>query len=326
MSKRSDQKAHEAKWNMRRTDTAARARLLGAGLGLSLALGAGLAGAAAPGTSVDLWVRRPGSYGVGADPGRDGARSIDLAAAQQQQVRHADAQYEGTFNYRGVPLRALIAQYAPPAKLDLALLRFKNGMIVPLPFRDERTMGRLDPFIALAQRGDDGKYTSQFPPLRRHVEGEYADVKQASFVGNRLVVSDAWHPDVAPAAQGKFSPWRHVDSLAGIEFVSAQAYYRQFDPAPETRAGFELFKQTCQFCHGARKVGASFGWDYVQPIELYTHRKTEQRLYYHIRYRVESAQSGALMPALRHVSEDDAAKLWQWMKAVATRPMAPYAP
>ena len=40
--------------------------------------------------------------------------------------------------------------YRPPATADLALLHFRNGMIVPLAFRDEKLMGRLDPFVALS--------------------------------------------------------------------------------------------------------------------------------------------------------------------------------
>ena len=31
------------------------------------------------------------------------------------------------------------------------------------------------------------------------------------------------------------------------------------------------------------------------------------------------------MPAMRYMSEDDAALLWQWLKAVATKPMPAYA-
>ena len=31
-----------------------------------------------------------------------------------------------------------------------------------------------------------------------------------------------------------------------------------------------------------------------------------------------------MMPAMRFMSEDDAALLWQWLKAVATKPMPAY--
>jgi mono/diheme cytochrome c family protein len=285
--------------------------------------------APAPPVAVDVWIRKAGSYGAGGLVERQEPRSIRLDTLVQQQVRHVDVQYETPMSYRGVQLAVILAAYKPPAGVDLALLRFRNGMIVPLPFRDARAMGRLDPFVALSMTagpsGEAAPPPGKFPPINRRVEG-YADIRQVTFLGNKLAVNDRWHPDVPDRVTGLFSPWMMVDSLEGIELVNGRAYYQQFNLDPAARPGFELFRQSCQFCHGVRKVGARFGWDYVEPIELYTHRKDGRRLFYHVRYRAEGAGRGQLMPALRHVTEDEAAQLWEWMKAVATRAMPAYAP
>jgi mono/diheme cytochrome c family protein len=294
-------------------------------VGLFLLFAAAPAGAS-PNT-LDLWVRQAGSYGAGNDPGRLQARKLDLDQLQQQEVKHLDVQYEGAFRYRGVPLSAVLATYAPPKGVDLALLRFKNGMIVPLPFRDAAVMGRLDPFIALSIfLPEENKFLrGRFPNIARRVE-DYVDVRPIAFAGNKLVVSDRWHPAVPAEALPVFSPWIQVDSLVGIEFVSAAAYYRQFDLSPAAHAGYELFTQSCQFCHGIRKVGASFGWDFVQPIEVSTYRDTGKKLFYHIKYRSQNPSRGELMPALKHISEDQAGLLLKWLQAVAKTPVPEYQP
>ena len=132
-----------------------------------------------------------------------------------------------------------------------------------------------------------------------------------------------------PAAnQDLFSPWKHVDSLTGIELVSAKAYYAQLDvdPDPKVRAGFRLFQQSCQFCHGARKVGAAFGWDFVEPTPIYSYRGGKN-LFYHVKYKpLDATAKGLLMPALSYMTEEDAAALSRWLRAVATKPMPSYAP
>jgi mono/diheme cytochrome c family protein len=144
-----------------------------------------------------------------------------------------------------------------------------------------------------------------------------------------MVVAELWHPAVSDKARGRFSPWSQVDSLVAVEFVQAAPYYRQFavDPTPAVSAGLTVFEGSCQFCHGARRVGAKFGWDFVEPTPLYAYREGERRLYYHVHYRrLDAPEVGRNMPALNFMTESDAGQLWQWLKAVGTRPMTPYAP
>jgi mono/diheme cytochrome c family protein len=187
-------------------------------------------------------------------------------------------------------------------------------------------MKRLDPFLALGTSATaQGPYKAEFPPISEQVEG-YADIKKVVFSGNKLVVNDRWHPDLPAAAQENFTPWAMTDSLTGIEFAENSAYYRQFVPAVEARPGFEVFRQNCQYCHGVRKVGANFGWDYAQPIELHTYRSDPAKLYYHIHYRTEYKATWGRMPALKHVTEEQTSLLWNWMKSVSTAPITRYTP
>lgn len=274
---------------------------------------------------IAAWVRTPGTYGQGPnDPGKQNEKSIDLDTLPQQQGSRNDAQYGSTAHYCGVSLRDLIERYVPPAHTDLVLLHFQNGVIVPLPFREPRTMSRLDPLIARGRSASAGApCVAEFPPITRSVEG-YVDVRQVTFAGNKLVVKEPWYPELSEQALANFTPWRFAGSLSGIEFVESNAYYRQFIPSAEVRPGFEVFRKNCQFCHGVHKVGASYGWDYATPLPLHSYRSNAQRLYMHVHYRVEYQATWQQMPALKHVTEADAGLLWQWMKAVSSAPMTRY--
>jgi mono/diheme cytochrome c family protein len=243
--------------------------------------------------------------------------------------RRFDAQYGKYQWFEGVPLTALLARLKPPASVDLALLHFANGMVVPLSLRNQQMLDQLDPFIALKMRpSPKGAYRSEFPPLTRKAQN-YVDVPATRFSGNKMVVARLWHPALGEKVQRDFSPWALADSLVAVEFVQEVPYYKQFDvdSGAEARTGLALFQQSCQFCHGARKVGAKFGWDFVEPTPLYTYRKGEKRLYYHVRFRRSDAvERGQNMPALKSMTQEDAGNLWQWLKAVGSKPMPPYTP
>jgi mono/diheme cytochrome c family protein len=277
---------------------------------------------------VEGWVRPAGN--ADATEASTGARvGIDLASLPVTRGRRFDAQLDKYLWFEGVPVATVIAQLKPADAVDLALLHFSNGMTVPLPFRDKRVMDQLDPFIALGARAvADGPYRAELPPLVRKGSA-FADAPAIHFSGNKVVVARLWHPAVGDAIQADFSPWAFVDSLVGVELVEAAPYYRQFDvdSKPEARTGLALFQQSCQFCHGARKVGAKFGWDFVEPTPLYSYRKGGTRLYYHVHFRrYDAVQRGQNMPALKSMTKGDAENLWQWLAAIGTRPMPPYTP
>jgi mono/diheme cytochrome c family protein len=190
-------------------------------------------------------------------------------------------------------------------------------------------LDQLDPFIALRMRASpDATYQAGFPPVTRKAR-DYVDVPATRFSGNKLVVARLWHPALGEKVQADFSPWALADSLVAVEFVQTAAYYKQFevDSGAEARKGLALFQQSCQFCHGARKVGAKFGWDFVEPAPLYTYRKGQARLYYHVAFRrYDAVERGQQMPALKSMTKDDAGDLWQWLKAIGTKPMPAYSP
>lgn len=290
----------------------------------------GRAAAAAPpgqGNVVELWARGTAAQ-VGDDTPRARTQTVDLDTLPLVNASRFDAQYSQSRIYRGLPLELVLDRFPREPALDLAILHFANGMAVPLPFRDAAAMKRLSPFIArgMAPRRNDPIAIGQFPQLaKRYVR---ADARPISFAGNKIVVAGWWHPDVGEKVKPLFSPWSFVDTLVSIEFVDSKAYYRQFDVDPDARVqeGLAIYRQACQFCHGARKVGARYGWDFVEPMPVYTYRK-EANLLYHVSYRpLDAAERGLMMPALRFMTREQAASLWQWLRAVGTKEMPKYQP
>jgi hypothetical protein len=277
------------------------------------------------GQVVEIWVRATDAR-ESAAPTRPRSRKFDLDRLSLTNVHRYDAQYDRVGTYHGVSLGELIRLFSPGPQLDLAILHFGNGMAVPLPFRDGVAMDRLDPFIARAPRSRGHSTARRFPPVRN--EGG-PSVRSIEFGGNKIVVADRWHPEVASAAQSDFSPWARVDTLVSVELVASRPYYEQFDIAttPSIRRGLALYRESCQFCHGARHVGASFGWDFVEWPSFYDYKNSAANLYHDVAYKPRnSTDLGLLMPALSFMTEEQAGYLQQWLQAIATRPMPPYEP
>jgi len=197
--------------------------------------------------------------------------------------------------------------------------------MIPLRFRDRALMERLRPVVARAVRLE-ARWTTDLHEVRRNEIG-FADARPIRFQGNKLVVADAWHPDLLPSTETSFTPYRFSDTLVGIELVDGSSFRAQFDVAPTTHAGLEVYQHVCAFCHGARGGGAQFGWDFVDPIPISDYRKKDVSLYYHLRYRATDAPTrGLMMPALPFLTETDAANVLAWLRALAARPLNPYTP
>jgi mono/diheme cytochrome c family protein len=255
-------------------------------------------------------------------------RLVPVSSLALVEVDQYDAQYEQRFPFRGIRLRDVLLRHEPPPSADTALLHFANGMIIPLPFRDETAMERLDPFVAVAIKIGEGKraWTRHFPALSRENE-EYTDIRPTTFAWNKLVVKQRWHPYLPAGVASTFSPWMYADTLVAIEFVAEEPYFRQFDidHAPETHQGFEIFRQTCAFCHGARNIGAKFGSDMVWPRPIYEYQRPFARFYFHVTFRApDAAQHGLMMPALSHMTREDARDVWLWLQVIARRNMPEY--
>ena len=280
-----------------------------------------------PGASVDVWVRGASRDGDGGK--RLGQRRFLLDRLPLASVERHDAQYEAVRQYRGIPLAEILKRYRPDSSLDLAILHFANGMAIPLPFRDAATVKRLDPLIARGWRTQPGARVmiGNFPAIpKKNVPG---DRRPIEFSGNKVVVAERYHPEVAPAAQPGFSPWTHSDTLVEIELVAARAYYAQFEVGGDAtvQRGLALFRQNCQFCHGVRRVGASFGWDFVDSEAFQRQQESAANLYHNVALKPQNAgELGLMMPALGFLTDADAGAMREWMRAVAAVPVAPYAP
>lgn len=293
-------------------------------LAVILAAPMGRAGAAPP---IEIWTRAPGQYAQPPAPARMRVVTVDLDRAALHEGELADVQYGGARHpYRFILVDELLRSYRPAAETDVALLHFANGMIIPFRFRDRALMDRLRPAVARATRLDDGRWTSELPEVRRNVIG-FADARPTRFYGNKIVLAEPWHPDLLPSTESSFTPYRFADTLVGIELVAGAAFAAQFDVAPTARAGFEVYEHVCAFCHGARGVGAAFGWDFVDPIPITEYHKKDVGLYYHVRYRATDAPSrGLMMPALPFLTEKDAANVFVWLRELGARPLNAYAP
>lgn len=268
----------------------------------------------APGPSVEVW--------------ETGQAPTQLALRQLKviEVTGEDAQYGGARTYRGVKLEALIAAAKPGWHLDVALLHFRNGMVVPVPFRQEALMRKLDVLVALEHKAD-GKWSAAFPQIPKP-GAESRDRRPIVFEGNKVAAKTLFHPALPVDANDDASPWRYVDSLAGVEFVDGAAWNAQFSAGDDAtvKQGEALFLARCAFCHGVKKVGASWGWDLVEPIPLSEHRAPKS-LWLHIKSRpADAPEAGLMMPAFRDVKEAEAAALWKWMAAIAKTGPRPYAP
>src|SRR5688572_27026072 len=93
---------------------------------LSLALtGRTTMAADAPGQVIEVRVLEPGGR-------RRVLAQVDLDRLRQSEARRYDPQYDAVAWLRGVALTDVLAAVEVPAEVDLALLRFDNGLQIPL--------------------------------------------------------------------------------------------------------------------------------------------------------------------------------------------------
>lgn len=229
-----------------------------------------------------------------------------------------DVQYRGTRVFRGLTLDKLIDAAKPGFGSDLVVLRFKNGMVVPFPFRKLALVKQLDAFVALELKVDRA-WTSSSPSIGK-AGAEERDRRPIVFGANKLVVANGWHPSLPEGASPDASPWLYVDSLSSMEFTTSDVWNAQFlakSDDPQVKQGEKLFFGRCVFCHGVKKAGATWGWDFVVPVPLFQHRGPKS-LWLHVKSRqADAPETGLMMPAFRDVTEADAAALWKWMEAIA---------
>lgn len=272
-----------------------------------------------------MWSRQKGSHSDGVEPGRVKPRSVFLDGEELKKKQTNDFQYDRMMRYEGISLVSLLKQYKAKSHDDTAILHFANGMAVKVPLSSTE-LKRLDAFVAVAVCPERGKCERDFPEVAKEdAYGVRDDPRPIVFSWNKFVVPTGWHPDLVHQGKDlKFSPWRHVDTLLGIEFVNLAAYQRQFDLGEID--GQRVFEQRCAFCHGVRKVGASFGWDVVTPLPL-AEKRSPETLYNHVRYpKVLAAKMGLMMPAQTDIEKAEIDQVWAFMKKATSRPLRPYRP
>ncbi|MCA9547315.1 MAG: hypothetical protein KC613_23090 [Myxococcales bacterium] len=284
---------------------------------LALSLMLALPALAAP---IETWVRPAGDPLV-VEHQRAQAGAFDVQAAPMQAHELMDLQYGGKRQFKALSLWAVIDQVAPKdPKVDGVLLRFANGMAVPLPL-EPTGREKLKLWIARAV-WVDGQWRAELPPIS---QGD-RDPRPLKFKGHKLVAETPFHPFANPDAD--FSPWRHVDTLVGLEFVNLKAWYGQFQVDEKASPqGTPVYKTWCTHCHGVRRVGARFGWDFVDPLPAVDQRPTVSDLLFHVRYRATDAtQLGLMMPAMKRFTRGEGERLHAWLRVLIDKPLKAYEP
>jgi mono/diheme cytochrome c family protein len=254
---------------------------------------------------------------------------LDPAKLEAKPMQLKDHQYGGAARwYKAAPLEALLKQSPPGPLIELALLRFENGMVIPVHFRDAEELRKLKAFVAVATADaapdKGGTWSTDFAPAPR-LNAEGGDAHPLKFAGHKLVVESAWHPMVAAGASKTFNPWAFADTLVGIEYVDEVAWYGQFEPDDAAaKAGAAVFRGRCQFCHGVKQIGASYGWDFVEPYPMFKHRNPSS-LAMHLKHREQDApRKGLMMPAFPEITKADTEAAWKWLEAMGTAGLKPY--
>lgn len=280
----------------------------------------------ARGREIEVWARGAGQHAGRSDGPRKelGVLSLDNPTSPEE-VRLADVQLGRTLELEGIWLDGVLERFAKKAgKVDRVLLHFMNGMIIPLrlPGDGEST----GVFIARAWRNGETLETT-FPEVPR-IEGMVPEPQPITFAGNKVVVEDGAHPSQPSSAVATFSPWRYTDSLAGIELADGRAYDRQFEvpnASPELQRGASTFLARCQFCHGVREVGATYGWDFVVPNPIFAYKDADALLT-HVKLPQSRDKDGKTMPGQKDAEPAEILELWAWTKALSESKPVPYHP
>jgi hypothetical protein len=202
--------------------------------------------------------------------GSDLLRRVDLDQLPSEEHRGAAFRHGQDFRARGVPLAQLWAGLALPPGVDLALLRFDNGVVIPIALHDADYLARLAPFVVRASAS--GRWASlvsgrvEDPPRPPTDE----DLRPIRLHGNELLVSDPGLVDALPSVRGELRPFLHADSLHAIELIERAAWEKRFDAGEATREGRRVFLGSCAFCHAIRGSGGALGWDLVDPVPIYS--------------------------------------------------------
>ncbi len=266
------------------------------------------------GTSLEMWLRRGGAQPKG------NLATIDLKGLKMEILDTYDIQYESNVKVRGMHLRDLIAVYKPiPEACDVINLYTKSGMIVPISIAKLRK--DIQVFIAF-EIFKDNKWVSEFPSSV-YTEAEKTQQLPTNFAGNKIVVGKEWRAD-----DRGFTPWRHLDSLTGIEFVESQAYAEQFKNLKSKRSDLQgrvEYLANCQYCHGVLGVGATRAPNFTNLVTFMS-KDAASKIYQQVKSPGGGGAYPHFMPAQKNFSKGSAKSLVSWVKGLKEGELSPYQP
>lgn len=281
--------------------------------------------------TLELWSRGPGDY-VSGNPKRIGLTTVAITDQKTLVKELFDFQYDKDMIYKGVSLSGIISRYTPQKHDDTVILHFSNRMIFPMKLSD-----RLKESILIAtaykKTPTSKNWSFDFPNLeKKDTIRYYQDPNPTVFEGNKMAVplkkKSVYFKNKTGELVKRFSPWLHTASLIGVEFVNGEAYDRQFEVSqkPVVMNGLGVFKARCQYCHGVRGVGASFGWDFVEPIKI-SEKRGKKDLHLFVKYpKAEAFDKGLQMPNQIDLAAKDTEDLWEWINATGNLKIKKYAP
>jgi hypothetical protein len=268
---------------------------------------------------VEMWIRKPGATS-NADS-RVNLQKIDLKGMTFDELKTKDIQYGAEYRYRGMHLRDLIAAYKPlPLTATMLLLHSASGMVIPLSIPRLRKDRQV--FIAL-EIFRDNAWTSNFPSSIRP-DPNVTDEHPLTFEGAKLVVGNDWR-----ATESTFTPWRHFDTLVGIEFAEETPYNEQFTVKDKStdQTGRGIFLARCQFCHSINGLGATRAPDLPTIAAGGSTAGDPDKLYNKVAVaKPKYEQLAHAMPQQTNFTKRHAKQLLSWLKATAGKPLKSYMP
>ncbi len=278
---------------------------------------------------VSIWTRTAGQYADGKEVPKTREMRVLWKKIKLETRKMFDVQYHGNRTYKGVWVHTLLRQYRKPRYVNLALLHFRNGMVVPYPLKTVPGRDPMPVFVAVKMKETKG-WTRHFPMvMRTPALPIYKDNRPVWFRGNKVVVQKGDHPHVLDHVAGNIQIWKRVNTLTGIELVNEDAYYKQFagPNKPTVRKGWLMYRGACQFCHGAHRMGATYGNDFVKPLAMFYFAYNVDELHYHVTFKsADAMHRGKAMPAIKEMPKVQVGYLWQWMKGVVRHSVPAYQP
>lgn len=227
-------------------------------------------------------------------------REVILNADVLEQTKVFDVQDGREHSVRGLPLRKLLGQLATPKRVDTVVFAYTDGMQIPVKLSDRPEVDAL--FVAFFHGDVLERFSSTYP-----VDKKFELTCPKVVYGRKA---------------GRYILWHSPTQLASIRLVTWRAFEAQL--AQPTRrvpnkAGWKLYLQHCQACHGIGGQGATRGPDFLSHMDAYRRipplAQTNEGEIPSLHEKVTGYVDGT-MPVLNHIRDADITKLWNWLHAI----------